>query len=274
MNLQRYLSRVGYSAEPRPDIDTLRGLLRAHVCSVPFENLDVQLGRPLTTAVEHAYDKIVGRRRGGWCYEQNGLFGWALSEIGFEVTRAAAAVMRDVLGDAAYANHLALLVRDPQGTGTLLADVGFGGGLFEPLPLADHDAWHEPFRVGLRRLDDGHWQFWEDAGDGEFSYDFRPETAREDALARKCDFLQTDSESSFVLNLVVQIRAPGRHTSLRGRVLTRRTASGEAVTTLGSPAQLVQILASEFGLDLPEIAACWPKILERHEHLFGKNRKT
>ena len=274
MNLQRYLSRVGYSAETRPDIETLRGLLRAHVCSVPFENLDVQLGRPLTTAVEHAYDKIVGRRRGGWCYEQNGLFGWALSEIGFEVTRVAAAVMRDDLGDAAYANHLALLVRDPQGTGTFLADVGFGGGLFEPLPLAEHDAWHEPFSVGLRRLDDGHWQFWEDAGDGEFSYDFRPEAAREDALARKCDFLQTDSESSFVLNLVVQTRAPGRHTSLRGRVLTRRNASGEEVTTLASPSQLVQILASEFGLDLPEIAACWPKILERHEHLFGKNRNT
>jgi N-hydroxyarylamine O-acetyltransferase len=274
MNLQRYLARIGYSAEPRPDIDTLRGLLRAHVCSVPFENLDVQLGRPLTTSVGDAYDKIVGRRRGGWCYEQNGLFGWALSEIGFEVTRVAAAVMRDDLGDAAHANHLALLVRKPQGAGTFLVDVGFGGALFEPLPLAEHDAWHAPFNVGLRRLDDGHWQFWEDGGDGEFSYDFRPEAASEDALAGKCDFLQTDPDSSFVLNLVVQVRAPGRHTTLRGRVLTRRSASGEVVTTLDSPDQLVQKLASEFGLDLPEIAACWPKILERHEQLFGAQRSA
>jgi len=269
MNLQRYLARIGYCAEPRPDIATLRGLLRAHVCSVPFENLDVQLGRPLTTAVADAYDKIVGRRRGGWCYEQNGLFGWALSEIGFEVTRVAAAVMRGDLGDAAHANHLALLVREPEGAGTFLADVGFGGGLFEPLRLAENDAWHEPFRVGLRRLDDGHWQFWEDAGDGEFSYDFHPKAASENALARKCEFLQTDPGSSFVLNLVVQIRAPGRHTSLRGRVLTRRDAAGEEVTTLSSPDQLVQILASEFGLDLPEIADRWPAIVERHERLFG-----
>ena len=269
MDLQRYLERIGYSAELRPDIDTLRGLLRAHVCSVPFENLDVQIGRPLTTAVEHAYDKIVGRRRGGWCYEQNGLFGWALSEIGFEVTRVAAAVMRDDLGDAAFANHLALLVREPEGAGTFLADVGFGGGLFEPLPLAEHDAWHEPFSVGLRRLDDGHWQFWEDAGDGEFSYDFRPEPASEDALAGKCDFLQTDPDSSFVLNLVVQVRAPTWHTTLRGRVLTRLDAAGETTRTLGSPDQLVQVLANDFGLDEPEIADCWPAILKRHKQLFG-----
>ena len=268
MDLQRYLARVGYSADPRPDIETLRGLLRAHVGSVPFENLDVQLGRPLTTAVGDAYDKIVRRGRGGWCYEQNGLFGWALSEIGFEVTRVAAAVMRDSMGDAAHAKHLALLVREPGG-GAFLADVGFGGGLYAPIPLCEHQAWHEPFRIGLRPLDDGYWQFWEDAGDGEFSYDFYPEVASEDALARKCERLQTDPDSSFVLNLVVQIRAPDRHTALRGRVLTRRDAAGDEVTTLGSADQLVQVLASEFGLDLPEIADCWPKIVERHQRLFG-----
>ena len=269
MNLSSYLARIGCRRAPRPDIATLRMLQRAHTLSVPFENLDVQLGRRITTDVRDAYDKIVLRRRGGWCYEQNGLFGWALSEIGFEVTRVAAAVMRTKRGDVSEANHLALLVRTPDTDATWLADVGFGGSLLEPIRLEDSEHLHEPFRLGLRRLDDGHWQFWENAGDGEFSYDFRPEAASEDALVRKCEFLQTDPDSSFVLNLVAQSRTPVRHSTLRGRVLTCYDADGAVTRTLESPDQLVHILTAEFGLQVPEIAGCWPKIVARHEQLFG-----
>lgn len=269
MNLGDYLRRIGHAAATRPDIDTLRGVLRAHVSSVPFENLDVQLGRPVTTAVEDAYEKIVRGRRGGWCYEQNGLFGWALEEIGFDVTRVAAGVRRDAVGDEALANHLCLLVRVPERGETFLADVGFGGSLFDPVPLAELRARHEPFDVGLRRLDDGYWQFWEDAGDGEFNFDFRPEPASEEELGRKCRELQTDPDSTFVLNLVVQMRAPTSHVSLRGRVLTRRDSGGESVRMLDSPDQLVQVLADEFALDAPQTADLWTAIVARHETLFG-----
>jgi N-hydroxyarylamine O-acetyltransferase len=268
VKLSSYLARIGFHRAPRPNIASLRILQRAHTLAVPFENLDVQLGRPLTTDIGQAYEKIVLRRRGGWCYEQNGLFGWALAEIGFEVTRVAASVMRAERGDAAEANHLALLVRTPDADGTWLADVGFGGSLLEPIRLEEQTLRQDPFRLGLRPLDDALWQFWEDAGDGEFSYDFRDEPANEGALAQRCDFLQTDPESSFVLNLVAQARTPRRHSTLRGRVLTHRDAGGERVNTLGSPDQLVQTLAGVFGLDVPEIARCWPRILERHRQLF------
>lgn len=269
MQLGGYLERIGYTGATRPDMNTVRGLHRAHVCAVPFENLDVQLGRPLTTDVEDAYDKIVERRRGGWCYEQNGLFGWALGQIGFDVTRVAAAVMRADRGDVSEANHLALLVRLPDTDETWLADVGFGGSLLEPVRLETSEHLHPPYRLGLRRLDDGSWQFWEDPGNGEFSYDFHPEAAAEDALARKCEFLQTDPDSSFVLNLVVQVRSPGLHTSLRGRVMTHRDTAGEYVNIIGSADQLVEVLATVFGLDVPEIGNCWPRISDRHEQLFG-----
>ena len=268
MRLQPYLERIGFDREPLADVDTLRALLRAHVCSVPFENLDVQLGRPVTTAVEHAYDKIVMARRGGWCYEQNGLLSWALAEIGFEVTRVAAAVMRAEHGEASAANHLALLVRTVDTEGEWLADVGFGGSLLEPIRLTPGEYRHPPYRLGLRRLADGYWQFWENFGKGEFSYDFIAEPAREDALARRCEFLQSDPQSSFVLNLVTQIRAPGRHTSLRGRVLSVRDAHGEHGTTLESCAELLTTLRETFGLDVPDIGACWPQIVRRHQQLF------
>ncbi|MDH3848716.1 MAG: arylamine N-acetyltransferase [Gammaproteobacteria bacterium] len=270
MNLSSYLKRIDFGEEPSPDSVTLHRLLRAHVCSVPFENIDVQLGRPLTTAVEDAYQKIVVDHRGGWCYEQNGLFGWALAEIGFEVTRVAAAVMRADRGGASTANHLALLVRLPDNLDRWLADVGFGGSLLEPIRLEEADHVHAPFRLGLRALDDGHWQFWENPGDGEISYDFFPAAASESALSRKCRLLQTDPESSFVLNLVAQIRAADRHTSLRGRVLSVRDIRGERVTRLDSPEQLLATLRDTFRLDVPEIGDCWPRIRDRHGQLFGE----
>ena len=270
MDISAYLDRIGFRDAALPDLATLRGLLRAHVLNIPFENLDVQLGRPLTTDVGRAYDKIVRRRRGGWCYEQNGLFGWALQEIGFEVTRTAAAVMRAERGEVSEANHLALLVRIPDTAGTWLADVGFGGSLLQPVRLEHREYRHEPFQLGLRPLSDGHWQFWEDAGDGEFSYDFRAVPASEEALARKCEFLQTDPGSSFVLTLVAQIRAPGEHFALRGRILTRRDSRGAYKTTLSSPDQLLQVLADVFRLDEPAIADCWSRIAARHTQLFGE----
>lgn len=271
MRLPTYFRRIGYRGVARPDLLTLRRLLRAHVLTVPFENLDVQLGRPLGTDPDDAYEKIVLRRRGGWCYEQNGLFGWALSAVGFEVTRVAAAVMRAERGAVSEANHLALLVRMPGSEDTWLADVGFGGSLLEPIRLEAAEYRQTPFRLGLRALDGGHWQFFEDAGDGEFRYDFRAEPASEDALAGRCALLQTDPDSSFVQNLVAQIRTPDAHTTLRGRVLSRRDPAGETTTILGSPDQLLQVLAGTFGLDEPAVADCWPKIVARHEALFGEN---
>ena len=111
MDLDGYFRRIDYSGDVQPTRPVLAALLRAHVCSVPFENLDVQLGRALTIEPEAAYEKIVNRRRGGWCYEQNGLFGWALTKVGFDVTRVAAAVMRHERGEISDANHLTLLVR-------------------------------------------------------------------------------------------------------------------------------------------------------------------
>ena len=215
-SLQRYFQRISFQREALPDLDTLRSLLQAHVTSVPFENLDVQLGRRLTIAPEEAYTKIVENGRGGWCYEQNGLFGWALGEVGFDVTRVAAAVMRRQRGEISTANHLSLLVRCPGAAAGYLVDVGFGGSLWQPIEFREGHHVHEPYRLGLRRLDDGHWQFFEDLGEGEFSYDFEAIPADEAALAAKCEFLQTNPESSFVLNLVAQIRAPDRHTALRG----------------------------------------------------------
>jgi N-hydroxyarylamine O-acetyltransferase len=198
--------------------------------------------------------------------------GWALSETGFDVTRIAAGVLRQERGDAALANHLCLLVRTPEDPDTVyLADVGFGGSMIEPIRLAQHSLEQAPYRLGLQRLEDGHWRFREKAAANSMSYDFVavPEPGAESAMARKCEQLQSDPESQFVLNLVAQKRLPEAHVSLRGRVLTITTSSGEQTRTLRSREELSDTLKQVFHLEVPGTRDLWPKIIERHEVLFG-----
>jgi N-hydroxyarylamine O-acetyltransferase len=268
MQLLSYLERIGYEGECRPTLAVLESLQAAHICTVPFENLDVQLGRPVTTTIESAYDKIVLNGRGGWCYEQNGLFGWALSEMGFRVTRIAASVMRHERGAIADANHLCLLVSGPTSETEYLVDVGFGGSMISPIELSEAAHEQAPFRIGLRELPDSGWRFWEDIGRGEFCYDFKALAADEAALTNKSAFLQSDPESNFVLNLVAQLRQPQQHKALRGRVLSNATAGGIESRIIESADELVAVLASHFSLNLPEAADLWPRIVARHDELF------
>ena len=246
----------------------LAALQEVHVCSVPFENLDVLLGHSMSIRTQDAYEKIVVNSRGGWCYEQNGLFGWALSEIGFGVTRIAGNVMREQNGAASEATHLCLLVNPPQSQIRYLVDVGFGGSMIRPIELQEAKYEQPPFRLGLQRLDDQYWRFWEDLGDGRFSFDFLAAPASESSLADKSQFQQSDSSSNFVLNLGVQLRSRRQHRSLRGRVLSVAGPDTNNSNTLESPENLVSILASEFHLDVPEVADLWPQIVARHEELF------
>ncbi len=268
VQLETYFERIGYTGPSAPTQDVLAELLRAHALRVPFENLDVQLGRSTTTDPEAAYDKIVTRNRGGWCYEQNGLFGWALSAIGFEVTRVSAAVMRADRGRVADDSHLALLVGTVDSDVLRLVDVGFGGSLIEPIQLREGEYDQDPFRIGLRQLTASRWQFWENAGDGVFSFDFLAEAADEAALERKCRYLQTSADSSFVQNLVAQMRLPDSHVTLRGKVFSRLSPTGETKRLIESPDELVTALHDVFGLDVPAIAALWPRIEQRHAAVF------
>jgi arylamine N-acetyltransferase len=268
LELSAYLHRIRFDGSVRPDLATLKAIHRAHQYAVPFENLDVQLRRPVVLDREANYDKIVRQRRGGWCYEMNSVMGWALKQIGFEVMSISAGVMRVRAGDAQLGNHLCLLVCIDQ---PYLVDVGFGGSLAEPLPLRESEREDLPYRLGLSEVGDSYWRFAEIAyGDAEsFSFDFRVAPADEALLARKCQFLQTDPASPFIQNLVVQRRTADTHLSLRGRVLTAKHATRVDKKLLNSADELAATLRDSFGLDTPEAATLWPSICARHEALFA-----
>ena len=135
MDRSAYLARIGYEGALTPAIETLRGLHRAHVMTVPFENLDIHLGRPISLDPADLFRKIVVDRRGGYCFELNGLFTLLLEDVGFAVTRLAARVLYGTEGVRPRSHQL---LRVQLGEAAWIVDVGFGGhGLLEPLRMVD-----------------------------------------------------------------------------------------------------------------------------------------
>jgi N-hydroxyarylamine O-acetyltransferase len=255
--IARYLERIGFTGAPAVDLATLAELHRRHVESIPWECLDAFAGRPTTRDPLHAFDKIVGEGRGGWCYEMNGLFGWMLEALGFEVTRLAAGVMRDVMGDdTAIGNHLLLIVRLDR---DYLADVGLGSGLIEPIPLAEGSYCQRFASYRLERLDGRWWRFHNQPHVMPPSFDFALDLGDEARLEGRCRWLQTDPASPFVNNGVVQRYGPDRLDSLAGTVLTRIDASGVHPTPLTDADAYGRALRDVFGLTLPNAAELWAK---------------
>lgn len=155
MNVDAYLSRIGYEGSLEPTLKTLRDLHRAHLLTIPYENLDIHLGRTLSLSLPEVFDKLVPQKRGGWCFEMNGLFAWALRELGVAVTLLGAAVTRFNTPPKPQPDHLISRVDLER---PYLADVGFGDGLLEPLPLAPGAYRQGSFDFALTQTDDV-WHF-------------------------------------------------------------------------------------------------------------------
>lgn len=265
MDVQAYLDRVGFKCVPRPDLATLLALHRGHALAISYENLDVQLGRPLTPDPAEAFDKIVRRRRGGWCYEMNGLLGAILEEIGFKVTRLAGGVHRKSRGDEVVGNHLVLKVDLDQ---PWIADVGFGDGPRDPFPLRTGDVSSDGYVYRLERLDEDWWRFHNHPNGGAPNFDFTLEPADPARLSAMCQHLQTAQDSMFVMNAIAQRHMGPEVRLLRGRAFRRLTPHSLEDSLIASADDFVALLKHEFELDVPEASSIWGRICERHEALF------
>ncbi|WP_428305299.1 arylamine N-acetyltransferase family protein [Lacipirellula sp.] len=150
VNLDAYFQRIGYAGEWTPTLETLQELHRRHAESIPFENLDSLLRRPVRIDLDSIQRKLVEEQRGGYCFEQNGLFSAVLEAVGFRLTRLAGRVV--YMGDPhAFPPRTHMLIRVDVGDESYLADVGFGGMVQTgPLRLAvdvEQSTPHEPFRM-------------------------------------------------------------------------------------------------------------------------------
>ena len=266
MDVQAYFDRVGFKGMARPDLATLRALHRGHALSISYENMDVQLGRPVTTDPAAAFEKIVRRGRGGWCYEMNGVLGAVLDDIGFKVTRLAGGVMRSMRGDDAVGNHLVLKVDLPEGP--WIADVGFGDGSRDPFPLREGPIACDGYDYSLDKVDADWWRLTNHPLGGAPNFDFTLEPAAPALLAAKCHELQTAPASIFVMTAIAQRHSGDEIRMLRGRAFRRIRPGWQDDSLIPDAPAFVALLKREFELDLPEAAEIWPRICARHDELF------
>jgi N-hydroxyarylamine O-acetyltransferase len=249
-----YLERIGYRGASMPTTETLRALHLAHLRAVPFENLDIHLGRPIILDEELLFDKIVRRRRGGFCYELNGLFAVLLRQIGFDVTLLAAQFPAEEGAVNPELDHLILLVRAEDSDQPLLADVGGGRGSFAyPLLVQVSEVQTQAIAgASFRLLPEGErCQLWrqEPDGDWERSYAFTWQPRQFGDFTEACWFHQSSPESHFTQKrLCTLLTAAGRITLSEQRLIT--TVNGTRSEQELDDAAYVETLRAAFGIDL------------------------
>lgn len=249
MDLQAYFNRINYYGSTGANINTLHQIHRAHLLTVPFENLDIHLQRPIVLDdTRLLYDKIVTQRRGGFCYEQNGLFAEILSEMGFNVTLMEARVGSTEGDFGIQFDHLTLMVELEE---RWLVDVGFGDNFLEPLRL-DVDTVQiqdgKKFRVShdgtrgayARQSKDGIWA-------DEYEFFFKPRQLMD--FIPGCTYHQTSPDSSFTKKRVCSLATETGRKTISGDKLIITANSEFTEHPIADENEYQHLLKEHFGIE-------------------------
>ena len=266
-DLPAYLARIALPARPTIDRDGLFAVQRAHRLAIPFENLDIALGRGIAIDGDSVFAKLVTRRRGGYCFEQNRLFRDALAALGFDARPLLARtwlLAKDTPPQTHTVNLVTIAGQE------WLADAGFGGSYSPPMPLADGAEATAPdgARFRLARDEEWGWMLWR-AGDPlatdgrtagedwERQYSFTTAAIAEADLALANHWTSTAPGTRFTTHRIVGIALPTGYASLTDRHYRRRTATDSAEAEITDPRVYRLRLSLVFGIDLTadEVAA-------------------
>jgi N-hydroxyarylamine O-acetyltransferase len=252
LNVDSYLDRIGFAGLRDPTLETLRRLHRTHLLAVPFENLDIHIPREIVLDVGRLYGKIVGERRGGFCYELNGLFAALLRELGFTVTLLSARVPRPGGGLGPEFDHLCLRVDLDE---PWLVDVGFGDSFREPVRLLHQEQEQDGERW---RIDDEgeHLALMRNSGDGwSRQYAFTLQLRDLSEFAEMCRYHQTSADSHFTRNRVCSIATPdGRISLTSDRLIVTRGRDRQEIS-IETDERWRETLLEQFGIELSRSAA-------------------
>ena len=250
MDVKTYLERIGYGGPTRPSVNILRKLHRRHLLSIPFENLDIHLNRPIILSKAAFYDKIIKHHRGGFCYELNGSFASLLKKLGFNVSMLSARVARKGGGFSPDFDHMTLLVQLKE---PWLADVGFGDSFTEPKrldifsPQTDYgkdyrftpkDGWT---LLSRRTTGNGMW---------EPQYLFSLQRRKLEDFVPRCRWQQTSPSSRFRKSRIcTRLTSNGRLTLTDAKFIVTR-GSKKVERPIKNTIGFTALLHRHFGIDL------------------------
>ena len=246
MDIAAYLQRIAYTGSIAPTWQTLHDLHVAHLLTVPFENLSISRDEPIVLDEERLFDKIVTRRRGGFCYELNGLFSALLRALGFNVTRLSAGVMSAAGHFGPEFDHMTLLVSLDR---PWLADVGFGDSFREPLLFELSVEQPQADRVYRLTAQDGYTILQERNGRDPWTDQYRF-TLQPHALGdyeAMCHYHQTSPQSSFTQRTICTLPRPDGRVTLANRRLIL-THNGERSERELTEEEWRLTLRDEFGI--------------------------
>jgi N-hydroxyarylamine O-acetyltransferase len=246
--IARYLSRIGASRPVACDADALRDLHAAHLFAVPFENLSIHLGEPITLDEQSLIRKVVDHRRGGFCYELNGAFAHLLVSLGFEVELLAARVFfgPETLGPPF--DHLLLRVNLPE---PWFVDVGFGEHSLGPLRVEPGLEQTDPRGI-FEIVERTPWDI-DVLKDGAPQYRVERRPRDIDDFRAMCWYNQHSPESHFTRTLVCSIATPTGRVTLSGRTLITTFGDTRTETLLTGDAEILDTYRKQFGVDLDRV---------------------
>ncbi len=252
MNIKAYLERINYHGSLAPAAETLRGLQVAHLLTVPFENLSIHAKQPIVLETDALFDKIVGRRRGGFCYEANGLFAALLRALGFDVVMLSAGVARTEGGFGPDFDHMALMVTLNE---RYLVDVGFGDSFREPLLIDERGEQMQGKRAYKIVPDGAHLILMQrdEADEWKAQYRFTLQPHEFADYAEMCRYHQTSPQSHFTKARVCsRATEEGRVTLSEMRFFTTSKSGGRQERTLASQEEYAAVLDEHFGIRMTE----------------------
>ncbi|HEY3993931.1 MAG TPA: arylamine N-acetyltransferase [Ktedonobacteraceae bacterium] len=260
MDINDYLTRINYHGGLEPTLPTLQALHEAHLLAIPFENLSIHYQQPIFLQEEALFNKIVYQRRGGFCYELNGLFAWLLRALGFQITLLSAGVAKKNGSFGPEFDHLTLCVHQLSGS-DWLADVGFGDSFRLPLRFeaelvqeeADGCAYRLSWGYGENNEQrQGEAWFLQQRGgaqwETQYRFTFQPHALAD--FAEMCHYQQTSPESHFTQKRICSLATPTGRITLSDLLLITTMDGARKEQMLASQEEYTSALAQYFGIHL------------------------